>query len=149
MPLRRMLHCIAYNCNNKEKALKRGVPFYRLPSAYKPLLQQWLSKLRLKDPPVSPNSRLCTDHFQPDCFERFSELKEIQVICLKLDAVPVCHLSGSDQMDQLAKEDGRFKLVYLNSLATSRNQYTIVYLILIMIAVYITQAVAYFKSQVS
>lgn len=52
-------------------------------------------------------------------------------------------------MDQLAKENGRFKLVYLNSLATSRNQYTIVYLILIMIAVYITQAVAYFKSQVS
>lgn len=87
----RMVYCIAYGCNHKDKDRARGVRFHRLPLANKPLLKQWLVKLRLKDPPVTRNSRVCSEHFSADCFERDLQAELLCTktkICLKPDAVP-------------------------------------------------------------
>ncbi|XP_062512513.1 THAP domain-containing protein 5-like [Corticium candelabrum] len=86
-----MVYCIAYGCNNKDKDRQRGVRFYRLPLKNEPLLKEWLSKLRLKDPPLSQNSRVCTEHFHSDCFERDLQAELLgtkQRVCLKPNAVP-------------------------------------------------------------
>ena len=88
-----MVHCIVFGCNNRDRARCRGIRFFRLPLQNKPLLARWLAKLRLKDPPVSENSRLCSEHFEADCFERGPGLQAELLggnarICLKPDAVP-------------------------------------------------------------
>ena len=83
--------------------MERGVRFYRLPIGNKPLLKQWLTKLRLKDPPVSKNSRVCTDHFHPDCFERDLKAELLGTkprVCLKADAVPTIFSFESTRQDR-------------------------------------------------
>ena len=39
------------------------VHYHRLPLNNKPLLKQWIQKMKLKDPPVNKHSRVCGAHF--------------------------------------------------------------------------------------
>ena len=87
-----MPYCMAFSCNNDSKDYKRGISFFRLPLRNTALLKQWLAKLRLQDPPIKETSRVCSEHFTEDCFER--DLKSELVPgakpmrTLKADAVP-------------------------------------------------------------
>ena len=48
-------------------------------------------ELCLEDPPISTSSRVCSEHFEPECFERDlkSEMLGTKAICrLKAEAVP-------------------------------------------------------------
>ena len=63
-----MVYCIAYGCSNGDREAARGISFFRLPLTRKDTLRKWLLRLRLKDPPLSSNSRVCSEHFTPDCF---------------------------------------------------------------------------------
>ena len=99
----RMMHCIAYGCNNIDKDIKRSVQFYRLSLTNKPLLKQWLSKRHLQDLPISDNSRVCTDYFQPDCFERDLQAELLGTkarVHLKADAVPTLFFFVSTRQDR-------------------------------------------------
>ena len=89
--LQRMVYCIAFGCNNKDGDHKRGVRFHHLPLRNKPLLKQWLTKLRLQNPPVRRSSLVCSEHFEPDCFQRDLQAELLGTkprIHLKPDAVP-------------------------------------------------------------
>ena len=49
-------------------------------------------KLRLEDLPISTSSRVCSEHFEPECFERDlkSEMLGTKAIhSLKAEAVPI------------------------------------------------------------
>ena len=64
----KMVHCIAFGCNNKNTEQKKGISFHRLPKDEK-LKKVWLAKLRLKCPPKNlDNVRVCSEHFTPDSF---------------------------------------------------------------------------------
>ena len=64
-----MAYCIAFVCNNKNGDRKRGVLFHHLPLSSKPLLKQWLTKLRLQNSPVRRSSLVCSENFEPDCLQ--------------------------------------------------------------------------------
>jgi len=63
-----MVHCLAYNCFNKNAALKKGISFFRLPKNRK-LKSIWFQNLRLCNPPNTENvrDRVCSEHFTEDC----------------------------------------------------------------------------------
>ena len=58
-----MPYCIAYGCSNRSEDYQRGISFFQLPLKNKALLEKWLAKLRLEDPPLKETSRLCSAHF--------------------------------------------------------------------------------------
>jgi hypothetical protein len=64
-----MVHCIAFGCSNNDADIKRGVSFFTVAIKKPDLLKQWLAKLRLEDPNVTKNSRVCPEHFSSDRFE--------------------------------------------------------------------------------
>ena len=84
--------CMAYGCNNSVADYKRGISFHTLPLNNPDLLKKWLAKLRLENPPIRKSSRLCSEHFEKDCFERdlraelMPDVKRRRI--LKPDAVP-------------------------------------------------------------
>lgn len=83
---------MAYGCNNSVADYKRGISFHTLPLNNPDLLKKWLAKLRLENPPIRKSSRLCSEHFEKDCFERglraelMPDVKQRRI--LKPDAVP-------------------------------------------------------------
>ena len=86
-----MVHCIAFGCCNKNTDIKRGVSFFTLLLKKPDLFKQWLVKLSLKDPPISKHSRVCSEHFTPECFKRDLKAKLIgtnTVRRLKPDVLP-------------------------------------------------------------
>ena len=87
-----MPYCIAYGCSNRSEDYQRGISFFRLPLKNKALLEKWLAKLRLEDPPLKETSRLCSAHFTDDCFERDLKAELMPGTkskrILKADAVP-------------------------------------------------------------
>ena len=62
-----MVHCIAYNCSNKNAEQRKGVSFFRLPKDHA-LRLTWFKKLRLVNPPDTENVRVCSEHFAKNCF---------------------------------------------------------------------------------
>ena len=60
--------CMAPGCskNDRDKTLY----FHRLPLSKPNLLKNWLAKMKLKNPAISKNSRVCSSHFAPDCYKR-------------------------------------------------------------------------------
>ena len=57
-----MVHfCMAPGCSNRAK--RNNVHYHRLPLADRERLNKWVSNMKLKDPPVSKSSRVCSNHF--------------------------------------------------------------------------------------
>ena len=85
-----MVHCIAFGCNNKDADVKRGISFFRLPKSAK-MRSAWLSRLKLQNPPVSDNVRVCSDHFTAEDMNEDMQASmgfKKSVRRLKHDAVP-------------------------------------------------------------
>ena len=34
------------------------------------MVKRWIANTKLKNPPISKHSRICSAHFEPDCYER-------------------------------------------------------------------------------
>ena len=87
-----MPYCMAFGCKNDSKDYKRGISFFRLPLKDPARLKVWLAKLQLEDPPIKETSRVCSEHFSEDCFERDLKSELIPGTkpkrTLKPDAVP-------------------------------------------------------------
>ena len=61
--------CIAYGCtNSSDMEVKKS--WHRLPLENKELLSKWLAKIRRTNTPVNEHSRICGDHFEPECFTK-------------------------------------------------------------------------------
>ena len=61
-------HCLAPGCTNSRRKNKK-VHYHRLPLANKPLLNVWLSKMKLARPPKLEHARICGDHFTTQDYE--------------------------------------------------------------------------------
>ena len=59
---------ITAGCKNRSKM--KSIYFHRLPLRNPALLKLWLAKLKLKNPPVNPYAKICSEHFHPDCYLR-------------------------------------------------------------------------------
>ena len=84
-----MVYCAAFDCNNDSR-YTTGVSYHCFPSDTA-LQQQWLAKISRADLVVSKNSRLCSEHFTPDCYERDLKAELLGAkprAILKQDAVP-------------------------------------------------------------
>ena len=63
-----MPYCAAFGCNNDARYVKT-VSYHRFPEDQK-VLKEWLAKIGRTDLTVTGDSRLCSDHFEPHCYER-------------------------------------------------------------------------------
>ena len=63
-----MVYCAAFDCNNDSR-YTTGISYHCFPRD-EALRSQWLAKISRADLVVSKNSRLCSEHFTPDCYER-------------------------------------------------------------------------------
>ncbi|XP_066024977.1 peroxynitrite isomerase THAP4-like [Pocillopora verrucosa] len=63
-----MVFCAAFDCNNDSR-YTTGISYHCFPRD-EALRSQWLAKISRADLVVSKNSRLCSEHFTPDCYER-------------------------------------------------------------------------------
>ena len=64
----KMVYCAAFDCNNDSR-YTTGISYHCFPRD-EALRSQWLAKISRADLVVSKNSRLCSEHFTPDCYER-------------------------------------------------------------------------------
>ena len=64
------VHCIAPGCTNYFYKEGDKQHFHRLPLKNKALLKNWLQKIKRKDPPVNEYARVCSDHFEPECYRQ-------------------------------------------------------------------------------
>ena len=63
-----MVYCAAFDCNNDSR-YTTGISYHCFPRD-EALRSQWLAKISRADLVVSKNSRLCSEHFTPDCYVR-------------------------------------------------------------------------------
>ena len=91
-----MVYCSAVGCNNDSRYVgkKQGVSYHRFPSDVS-RIKEWLAKISREDltiADINKDSRVCSVHFEPECYERDlkAELLEIKSTKrnLKTDAVP-------------------------------------------------------------
>lgn len=77
-------YCSAFGCNNSG-AGNKNVSFHSFPLKNKNLIKVWLAKIKRKNFKPSKYSKICSDHFEPECFkiEMFSGRRHLTV-----DAVP-------------------------------------------------------------
>ena len=78
-----MVYCAAFDCNNDSR-YTTGISYHCFPRD-EPLWSQWLAKISQADLLVSKKSRLCSEHFAPDCLER--DLKA-EILGLKPRSTP-------------------------------------------------------------
>ena len=81
-----MLYCVAVNCKN---GFGFGGSFHSFPRDSH-LRKLWIQRVSRKDWTPGKQARLCSDHFEPDCFVRNPEIcRQLKMnIILKKDAVP-------------------------------------------------------------
>ena len=82
-------YCSAPGCSKTDK--DKALHFHSLPWKNKNLLKLWLTKMKLKNPSFTKHSRICSEHFAPECYQRDlrSELLGLSRRWkLKTDAVP-------------------------------------------------------------
>ena len=88
-----MVYCSAVGCNNDSRYVgsKQGVSYHKFPTDGK-LLEEWLAKLSRLDLDVTKDSRVCSLHFEPECFERDLKAELLGLTStkrkLRVDAVP-------------------------------------------------------------
>ena len=78
-----MVYCAAFDCNNDSR-YTTGISYHCFPRD-EPLWSQWLAKISQAGLLVSKKSRLCSEHFAPDCLER--DLKA-EILGLKPRSTP-------------------------------------------------------------
>ena len=63
-----MVYCAAFDCNNDSR-FTTGTSYRCFPSEPS-IREQWLAKISRAYSVISKCSRLCSEHFTPDCYER-------------------------------------------------------------------------------
>ena len=104
--------------DSRSVSKEHGISSHRLPTQNS-LLQKWLAKISRVDFVVTKDTRLCSDHFEPDCFERDlkAELLGLKATrTLKPDALPTIFvhrlrkkppLSSENRLHDRAKQEVR------------------------------------------
>lgn len=115
-----MVYCAAFGCNNDSRSPPPGVSYFRFPrDDY--FREQWLRKISRADLVLTKHSRLCSEHFTPDCFERDLKAELLGLkpqVSLKPDAVPSIfshrppptekpRLSSEKRLEEKAKKEVR------------------------------------------
>ena len=57
--------CVVPGCSNRSNR-EKDLSYYRLPLKDKKLLQVWVHKIGRKNLPLNGNSRVCSQHFEPN-----------------------------------------------------------------------------------
>ena len=88
-----MVHCIVVGCSNRTpRDSRKGISFLRLSLKDKALLNKWLVPIKRENLPQLKHSHVCSEHFEPTCFEseyRLDLLPGNSSRCrLKEDAIP-------------------------------------------------------------
>ena len=81
-------YCVAPGCHNTQKS--KDIHFHRLPIKRPKLLKRWLHNMKLKDPSINENSRICSAHFLSNCYLKDfkSELMGLKSSTRLKEAVP-------------------------------------------------------------
>ena len=131
-----MVYCCAVGCPNDSRFVSKGqgISFRRFPTEVS-LLKEWLAKISRVGLAVTKDTRLCSFHFEPDCFERDlrAELLGSKVKRkLKPDAVPTIfdhrprkkpRLSTEQRLQEKSKKEVRKLLATCNQvLLTTRKE---------------------------
>ena len=65
-----MQHGSGRGCSNiTPRDFKRGISFHRLPLKNKPLLKEWLVRIKRANLPKLGQCHVCSEHFERECFE--------------------------------------------------------------------------------
>ena len=66
-----MVYCCAVGCSNDSRFVSKGqgISFHCFPTEDS-LLKEWLAKISRVGLEVTKDTPLCSDYFEPDCFER-------------------------------------------------------------------------------
>ena len=84
----------------------KGLHFHKMPRNKPKLLKQWLVKMKRKDPPLTKSSKICSIHFESDCYERDLRsqlLNSKRKFILKEDAVPtIFHFSSFEKVSDVS-----------------------------------------------
>ena len=116
-----MVYCSAAGCNidSRYVGIKQGASYHRFSTDDK-LLKEWLTKFSRLDLVVTKDSRVCSLHFEPECYKR--DLKaELPGLTstqrhLKPDAVPTIfdhrpkkkpRLSSERRLQERSKQEVR------------------------------------------
>ena len=104
-----MVYCCAVGCSNDSRSVSKehGISFHRLPTENS-LLQKWLAKISRVDFVVTKDTLLCSDHFEPDCFERDLKAELLGLKSkrtLKPDAVPTIFVHRPRKKPRLSSEN--------------------------------------------
>ena len=119
-----MVYCCAVGCSNDSRFVSKGqgISFHRFPTEDS-LLKEWLAKISRAGLTVTKDTRLCSDHFEPDCFERDLRAELLGSKgkrTLKPDAVPTIfdhrprkkpRLSTEKRLQEKAKKEVRIKIL--------------------------------------
>ena len=126
-----MVYCAAFDCNNDSRETKGSVPpiHYHVFPTEESILKQWLAKISRADLVVTKNSRLCSRHFDDECYERDLKAELLgtpRQFRLKPDAVPTkfSHLpeskkrriSSEHRSQKKAKQEVRVTCILKNAL---------------------------------
>lgn len=104
--------CFAYGCSNiSGRENTKGKSFHNVPLTKPALLAEWMKQLnkhRGNNTPVRLNkySRICSDHFDPECFERNGLAGRWR---LKTNAVPTRFGAKTSPRGNSAERDGSIK----------------------------------------
>ena len=62
--------CVAVGCSNRSpRDTERGITFHRVPAGNESLKKEWLVKIKRVNLPKLSCCFLCSDHFEPNCFQ--------------------------------------------------------------------------------
>ena len=87
-----MVHCAAFGCNANSSKHRATHHFFQFPTD-PVLLKKWIAKIKRANFKPTKHSRLCSAHFEKNCFDRDPEMLATlgypgARISLKSDAVP-------------------------------------------------------------
>ena len=119
-----MVYCCAVGCSNDSRFVSKGqgISFHCFPTEDS-LLKEWLAKISRVGLEVTKGTRLCSDHFEPDCFERDLRAELLGSKgkrALKPDAVATIfehrprkkhRLSTEKRLQEKAKKEVRIKIL--------------------------------------
>ena len=103
-----MPSCCAFSCKNASsgKNKKEGVTFHGFPQDTK-RASVWENKICRKNWKPSPHTKICSEHFEEDCFEEDLFHKYVgrgdgkkAIRRLKPDAVPTLNLTNAEEVNQ-------------------------------------------------
>ena len=105
----KMVECAVVGCSNRTpRDSKRGISFHRLPLKNKPLLKEWLVRIKRANLPKLSQCHICSEHFEKESFKSCSYLN----FCpgrkrkrqLNEDAVPTIFPHQQKKSRRLASE---------------------------------------------